>query len=111
MPSHLLSLDVATVPLAHEPLPADDVVDGAPTAGVVTLANVDGVEVGVWEMTQGSARDTEVDEVFVVIAGRGSVSFADGERIELSPGVVVRLVAGERTEWVVTQRLRKVWVA
>ena len=111
MPSHLLSPDVTTAPLAHEPLPADDVVVGSPTAAVATLGEVGGTEVGVWEMSEGTARDTEVDEVFVVVAGRGSVTFPDGERIELSPGVAVRLVAGERTEWVVTEALRKVWVA
>ena len=111
MPSHLLCPDVTSAPLQHEPLPADEVVDGSPTAAVVTLAELGGTGVGLWEMTEGTARDTEADEVFVVVAGRGSVTFADGERIELSPGVAVRLRAGERTEWVVTQRLRKVWVA
>ena len=75
------------------------------------MADVGGVGVGLWEMTEGTARDTEVDEVFVVVSGRGRVSFADGERIELMPGVAVRLRAGERTEWAVTEPLRKVWVA
>ncbi len=37
-----------------------------------------GVEVGTWEMAPGTDHDTEVDEVFVVLAGRGSVTFEDG---------------------------------
>lgn len=111
MPSRLLSPDVTTAPLDHAPLPAEEVDDGSPTVGLATLAGVGGAEVGLWEMTEGTARDTEVDEVFVVVAGRGSVTFADGERIALAPGVAVRLRAGERTVWVVTERLRKVWVA
>jgi len=107
----LLSPDVTTAAVQHEPLPADEVVDGSPTAAVVSLDAVGGAEVGLWEMSEGTARDTEVDEVFVVVSGRGSVSFEDGERIDLAPGVAVRLTAGEHTVWTVTERLRKIWVA
>jgi hypothetical protein len=107
----LLSPDVTTAHLDHEPLPGDEVVAGSPTTAVVSLGTVGATEVGVWEMTEGTARDTEVDEVFVVVAGRGWVTFEDGERIELAPGVAVRLTAGERTVWTVTERVRKIWVA
>ena len=107
----LLSPDVTTASLAHQPLPGEEVVDGSPTAAVVALDTVGGAEVGLWEMTAGTARDTEVDEVFVVVSGSGHVTFEDGQRVELAPGVAVRLTAGERTTWTVTERLRKVWVA
>ena len=71
-----------------------------------------GVEVGVWEMTPGTATDVEVDEVFVVLAGAGTVTFDDdGEQVELGPGSVVRLRAGERTTWVVRETIRKIYVA
>ena len=107
----LLCPDVTTASLDHDPLPREQVVDGSPTTAVVTLGSVGGAEVGVWEMTEGTARDTEVDEVFVIVSGRGHVTFDDGERIDLAPGVAVRLTAGERTVWTVTERVRKVWVA
>ena len=107
----LLSPDVTTAHLDHEPLPDDEVVAGSPTAAAVTLGHLGEHEVGVWEMTEGTARDTEVDEVFVVVAGRGWVTCEDGERIDLAPGVAVRLTAGERTVWTVTERVRKIWVA
>ena len=107
----LLSPDVTAAALTHEPLPADEVVAGTPTAGVLSLDTVGGTEVGLWEMAVGTARDTEVDEVFVIVSGRGHVTFDDGERIDLAPGVAVRLTAGERTVWAVTETLRKVWVA
>jgi uncharacterized cupin superfamily protein len=87
------------------------VVDGSPTAAARTLGAVGDVEVGVWEMSAGTARDTEVDEVFVVLAGAGTVAFADGEVLALAPGTAVRLRAGERTTWTVTSPLRKIWVA
>ena len=107
----LLSPDVLAEPLDHVPLPPDDVVAGSPTAAVLTLDTVGGAEVGLWEMSEGTARDTEVDEVFVIVSGRGQVTFEDGERLDLAPGVAVRLTAGERTVWTVTERVRKVWVA
>ena len=107
----LLDPDVTTAALTHERLPADAVVAGAPTAAVLALDTVGDAEVGRCEMTAGTARDTEVDEVFVVLSGSGHVTFEDGERIDLAPGVAVRLTAGERTVWTVTEALRKVWVA
>jgi uncharacterized protein len=107
----LLSPDVTTAALAHQPLPGEEVVDGSPTAAVLTLDTVGGAEVGLWEMSAGTARDTEVDEVFVVVSGAGHVTFEDGERIDLAPGVAVRLTAGERTVWTVIERVRKIWVA
>ena len=100
-----------TSPLDLEPLPDAGVLDGAPRAGARVLATFGTVEVGVWEMTDGTATDTEVDEVFVVISGSGSVTFDGGEVVELGPGVTVRLHAGDRTTWTVREPLRKVYVA
>jgi uncharacterized protein len=101
----------AEVTLDHEPLPADQVVDGVPTTGMLVLDERDGREVGVWEMTPGTATDTEVDEVFVVLAGRATVSFEGLPSIDLAPGSVVRLTDGMRTTWVVHETLRKVYLA
>ncbi|MDF1604404.1 cupin domain-containing protein [Nocardioides sp. YIM 152315] len=77
----------------------------------LALDAVGDTEVGVWEMPPGTEQDTEADEVFVVLAGRGTVTFDDGEVVELRPGVAVRLRGGERTTWTVTETLRKVYVA
>ncbi len=109
--ARLLSPDVLAHALEHEPLPAAEVLEGEPTAAVLDLAEVGGVGVGLWEMGAGTARDTEVDEVFVVLAGQGTVAFEDGTVLELGPGVAVRLLAGDRTTWTVSETLRKVWVA
>jgi uncharacterized cupin superfamily protein len=49
--------------------------------------------------------------VFVVLSGAGTVSFDDGEVLELAPGTVVRLRAGERTEWSISTPLRKLYIA
>jgi uncharacterized protein len=103
-------LDVeAAVPTA--PLAPDSVLAGSPQAGSRALAAVSGVEVGVWEMSPGTATDVEGDEVFVVLSGSATVSFEDGEDVELAPGSVVRLRSGEQTTWVVRQTIRKIYVA
>jgi len=86
------------------------VVQGDPQAGSRVLDAFAGVEVGVWEMTAGTATDVEADEVFVVLTGSATVTFADGARLDLQPGMVVRLREGEQTTWAVHETLRKVYV-
>lgn len=103
-------VDAGRLALAHTPLPDADVRDGAPTAAYAVLDDADGIEIGVWEMTPGTAVDVEEDEVFVVLSGRATVSFTAPvlPPVELEPGSVMRLTAGMRTTWTVTETLRKV---
>lgn len=106
-------VDAASIALAHQPLAADDALSGTPSAALHPLATVGAAEVGIWEMTPGTARDTEVDEVFVVIAGRARITFEDPALADLdvSPGSVVRLAEGMRTVWTVFETLRKIYIA
>ncbi|WP_350347843.1 cupin domain-containing protein [Agromyces sp. G08B096] len=112
-----MATDASTLPLAHEPVPADQVVAGAPTTGSAVLdagaAEAAAPEIGVWEMTPGTMRDVEADEVFVVLSGDATVEFTDppGPPVELGPGSVLRLDAGMRTVWTVRGTLRKVYLA
>lgn len=102
--ARLVTADVFSAELA---------VDGssaALAAASVALTRVGGAEVGLWEAGPGADDDVEEDEVFLVLAGHGSVRFDDGSSIELRPGVLVRLVAGDRTRWEITERLRKLYV-
>jgi uncharacterized cupin superfamily protein len=109
--------DAAALTIGHEPVPADQVVAGAPTTGFLELDVLGGeevgAEVGIWEMTPGAMRDVEADEVFVVLAGAATVAFEDPglAPIELHPGSVVRLTVGMRTVWTVRETLRKVYLA
>jgi uncharacterized cupin superfamily protein len=102
--SRLLSDDVHT-----EPVEADGVSTALATASRTLLEAVS--EVGLWEAGPGTDTDTEVDEVFLVLSGAGTVTFEGGSTIELRPGVLVRLAAGDRTTWEITARLRKLYVA
>lgn len=111
-----LPLDVATVlqaleiELEHEPVDADQVVEGAPTTGFVALAELDDWEVGVWEITPGTVTDVEVKEIFIILRGHAILRHGDGTEVELRPGSVGRLDDGEETEWSVHERLRKIYI-
>jgi uncharacterized protein len=103
--SRLLSADVAA-----ERVTADGVSAALATSGVTLLEEA--VEVGLWEAGPGADTDTEVDEVFLVLTGAGTVRFdEDGSAIDLRPGVLVRLREGDRTTWTITERLRKLYLA
>lgn len=108
-----VAVDAATLTLAHEPLPAEDVVTGTPTTGACELTTLNGLGIGVWEMTPGTATDTEADEVFVVLSGRATIAFASSglPDLEVVPGSVVRLAEGMRTTWTVSETLRKIYLA
>jgi uncharacterized protein len=107
----LLSTDAATEPLDPLPLDPASVLAGDPVAAIHLFGRHGPAEIGVWELSPGTVTDVESDEVFVVVAGRGTVTFDDGSSIPLQPGTVVRLVAGDRTTWEVTETLRKVYLA
>ena len=92
-------------------VPAAQRIAGTPRTGAVKLGNFGGLALGVWEMTPGTMRDVEIDEVFIVISGAGTVAFEDGAVMTLAPGDVARLQAGQRTVWTVTETLRKVYFA
>ena len=103
-------IDGAALPLAHQPVPADQVGAGAPTTGYAVVASGSPVEVGVWEHTTGTSTDVEVEEVFVVLSGRATVEVEDGSVLELRAGSIGVLAAGARTTWIVHEPLRKVYV-
>lgn len=101
-----------TETIPHEVVPVDQVVAGTPATGFVDFGVWQGLDVGVWEMTEGSMRDIEVEEVFVVISGDATLTRTrDGaqESISLTPGVVCHLESGEVTTWEVRNPLRKIY--
>lgn len=102
-------VDAAQIAVPLAPVPAAQVVSGAPRAGWVDL--VDGV--GVWEHTVGVSTDVEADEVFVVLSGRGTVAFPDRDQppLVLQPGTIGRLAAGTATMWTVHETVRKLYVS
>jgi uncharacterized cupin superfamily protein len=106
------ALDAATLALdPAEPLPAEQVLEGAPSVAERALwSSPDGtVESGIWEITAGVSTDVEAAEVFLVVSGRAVVEIQDGPTLELVPGVVGSFAGGERTVWRVHETLRKLY--
>jgi hypothetical protein len=96
---------VTAVPIELEPTEGDQL------AGATDLGAFGDGSFGVWTITEGVSDDVEVDEVSVILSGRGSVEDLDtGAVVQLTPGTVLRLAAGVRTRWTITEPIRKVYV-
>ena len=104
------SFDASRIPLAHAALDAKQNVSGDVTTAVRAEAAWGDMEVGVWEHSVGTSTDVEIEEVFVVIEGEGTVTCDQGGQIDLAPGVVGLLPAGAQTTWTISKPLRKVWI-
>lgn len=111
LPSSDRIIDAASLPLEALELDASQVVTGTPSTAAAEVFTIGGVEVGVWEHTPGVSTDVETDEVFVVLSGDATVHLPGGESVEIGPGSVVRLHAGEATRWEVRATVRKVYLA
>ncbi|MCC4266956.1 cupin domain-containing protein [Microbacterium schleiferi] len=108
-------LDVADLGVVGTSVPDDLRLEGEPSTGFIDVAVVGGATVGIWEMTAGSMRDIEADEVFVVLSGEATVELIgeDGRvarTIELRAGSLCRLESGMLTRWHVPTALRKIYV-
>ncbi len=84
--------------------------DGSAPTGIGEGFAGAGLESGVWVHEVGTSTGDFGDEMFVVLSGRGVVTCQNGGRIELAPGVVGVLHAGDITSWEITETLRKVWI-
>ena len=109
-PSPGIYLQALNEPLQTRPVAQEQVLSGPAAVGTTLIDFSQYQEIGIWEISPSVTVDVESDEVFVVIAGRATVTIEpSGEQLHLVPGVVARLTAGTRTTWNVTERLRKVY--
>ena len=74
------------------------------------MLETEALAVGIWQHTAGVSTDVEVDEVFVVLAGRATIEVAGGPTLEVGPGDVGVLEAGAETTWTVHEDLRKIYI-
>ena len=103
-------VDIGAAALEAYDLEPGDVLSGTPETAELSVTTVGAAEGGIWEITPGTVKDVEKDEAFVVLSGEGTITFADGEVVELGPGSLVKLNAGEETTWEIRSTLRKVYV-
>ncbi len=102
-----------TLPLQPLTLAAETILEGQPQTFHAALeTSPDGrARMGVWEITPGTVSDVEAEEMFVVLKGSARVSVEGGPTLDLAPGCVGFLRAGDRTTWRVSETLRKVYVS
>lgn len=107
------AVHVADAELEPSELDPAQIVAGSPEVSELVLSESEDGRVvrGIWQMTPGVVTDTEADEVFVVLAGRATIEFADRTVLEVGPGDVAVLTAGAETTWTVHETLRKVYQA
>lgn len=109
--SHSFVVHVPAAELEPEPLAPEQIVSGTPeVTGKVVWESADGKQIrGVWQITPGVVTDTEADELFVVISGSATVAVEGGPTLEVGPGDMAVLRAGDRTTWTVHETLRKAY--
>jgi uncharacterized protein len=102
---------VGEVELEPAALDPSAILEGSPEVSELVLAtSPDGRVVrGVWQITPGVVQDVEADELFVVVSGRATVEVQGGPTLELEPGVVGVLRAGDCAVWRIHETLRKVF--
>lgn len=107
-------VDLLDLSLEHEDVPAEQSQTAGTTTAFRPLGSAAGLEgTGVWEMSVGVMTDTEADELFLVVAGEGTVEFLDPvlPSAELRPGTLMRLTQGMQTRWTVRSTLRKLYLS
>jgi uncharacterized protein len=91
--------------------PRSSKVSGDPKVADDVVWQNERLEVGVWECTPGVydiSRDG-YDELFLVLAGKATLTSSDGIRFDLEPGSALLTPEGFRGRWEITETVRKVY--
>ena len=99
-----------TQELTADPLDPSQIVSGDPSVSTHEILAAEHLDIGIWEHTAGVSTDIEVDEVFVVLAGRATIEVHGGPTLEVTAGDVGVLEAGAQTRWTVHDDLRKIYI-
>ncbi len=99
-----------TQELTSDPLDPSQVVSGNPQVSTYEVLDSEALAVGIWQHTSGVSTDVEVDEIFVVLAGRATIEVAGGPTLQVGPGDVGVLEAGAETTWTIHEDLRKIYI-
>jgi uncharacterized cupin superfamily protein len=86
-------------------------VAGEPYESWQVISDDGRVELGVWEVTPGSFRGScdGIYEQMHFVAGRGTITAADGVVTEIRPGVVMLCPDGWSGLWEVSETVRKTY--
>jgi uncharacterized cupin superfamily protein len=108
------TINTARIVLEHDPVPPGHM-PGEPSTAAKRLGEIFGVEIGLWEMSQGAMSDVEAEELFVVLSGSATVQVHatngfEAAELRLMPGTVCHLSEGMHTTWTLHEPLRKMYL-
>lgn len=94
----------AAVPIAPE-----RVLVGEPVASTLLLDDVDGYQLGLWQVTPGEFTTQHFGylEYITVLSGAGRLIDDEGTITELAPGITVLMRPGWCGRWIVDETLTK----
>ncbi len=97
---------VALSPQQHVNREGEEMIGGG--VAFMGLLGADGA-VDVWSAQEGLIGGETADEIFVIMEGKGEITFDDtGETIQMGPGDVVLLKHGQTNTWRTLETIRKV---
>jgi uncharacterized cupin superfamily protein len=105
----IITANVSAAKLDPWPIPAEQIIQGDPQAsGTILWKSDDGTLAhGIWECTPGIFSWVHADETLCLVEGHVTVTPEKGEPFDISPGDTVFFAEGTKTEWRVTEKLRK----
>jgi hypothetical protein len=105
----VFKLSVASAEVQPAPIPAEDIVSGAPEAHWAVLWRSDDGELfnGVWHCTPGAFYLDGANETVCIIEGRATVTPEGGEAVHLEAGDTAFLPDGTRSLWEIHETVKK----
>lgn len=88
------------------------VISGKPSATELVLHEMDGAEIGLWEITPGTFRSSKsgISEFMYFLSGSGTITRENGDVIDIAADTFLSLPDGSEVVWDVTETARKLYM-
>lgn len=105
----IVKYPVLDAPMQPAPIPAEDVISGAPesTMAILWQSQDNTLYNGVWHCTPGVFMLTHPGETICLVEGSATITPEGGEPVTVRPGEVVFIPEGTRARWEVHETVRK----
>jgi uncharacterized cupin superfamily protein len=105
----IVKYPVLDAPMEPAPIPAEDIISGAPesTMAILWRSDDDKLYNGVWHCTPGAFMLSHPGETICLVEGRATITPEGGEPVTVVPGEVVYLPEKMRAKWEVHETVKK----
>lgn len=88
------------------------VISGTPSATELVLHELDGTEIGLWEITPGAFHSSKsgISEFMYFLSGSGTITRENGDVINIAADTFLSLPDGSEVVWDVTETTRKLYM-